>query len=770
MAVIQDFIVRVKTQGAEGLRGLKNDIADLASGINPLTNSLPGLSRGLGLVGSVAGVAAGAFALAGMKAVSLADQIGDLADATNISAGTLLNFKQSVIAAGGGADDYEKLVSKLNQSVQEAAGGNLKLQKSFETLGVYVRDAEGNIRSTDDILGELTTKFRQGTVTGAQYAAAVDLLGKGLTKLDITQLSAMKDPVATADIERLKQYQSSIDAIRARLEKNLISFFGSVAEQAENAFSRIDKAQKRFQEEQKKLAKEGYTQDFVMGQVITRPMSKSEQEAAKREQALNELRNAPQAGYLSRGLAGSRRARGDFGGDSPEVLKARAESAKRIAESVANTESELKKKSLNEEIQALRRNEVVKFALTTNNLDKVSQLREAAERKISSNSIQLLQQTREIEINLKRDIAKATEEIKLKENLNDKNKAEEIAQITTELRTKAENDIRKIKDDNELSSFETRVQLEKDITAFRIENENKILEITMQGIQAQSDEYANLTAQQTDAKRQIDSSLKSMREQNIELQNRFDIQQAINGLGDADQKRISDIADAVRNYNRELEKIQTDPFLTDSEATSRIEELNGLLEQRVDIINRTAQAETDRQNSFGAGVQDQIRQYNESITAFKVGGQMVDSVYGNMMSALERFVKQGKFSFTEFRNSIILDLLMIEARANATRLFSSLFSFGGSSVPGKALGGPVLPNQPYIVGEKGPEVFLPNAAGTIIPNNKLNGGAFGSGGANVTYNINAVDAPSFRQMIAKDPSFLYAVTEQGRKSIPSTRR
>jgi hypothetical protein len=113
---------------------------------------------------------------------------------------------------------------------------------------------------------------------------------------------------------------------------------------------------------------------------------------------------------------------------------------------------------------------------------------------------------------------------------------------------------------------------------------------------------------------------------------------------------------------------------------------------------------------------------------------------------------------------------MIEARANATRLFTSLFSFGGSSVPGRALGGPVLPNQPYIVGEKGPEVFLPNAAGNIIPNNKLgSSGSFGSG-ASVTYNINAVDAPSFRQMIAKDPSFLYAVTEQGRKSIPSTRR
>jgi lambda family phage tail tape measure protein len=771
MAVIQDFIVRIKTQGGDALRGLKGDIADLASGINPLSNSLPGLARGLGLVGGVVGVAAGAFALAGMKAIQLADQISDLADATNISAGTLLNFKNSVIAAGGGADDFQKLASKLNQSVQEAAGGNEQLQKSFQTLGVYVRDAEGNIRSTDDILGELTTNFQQGRLSGAQYAAAVDLLGKSFTKLDPSKLTAVKDPVADADIKRLADYQTSIDAIRARLEKGLISFFGSVAEQAEGAFSRIDKAQKRFAEEQKKLAQQGLTQDFVMGQVVTRPMNKREQEAAKREQALNELRNAPQAGYLSGGLAGSRKAKsGDFGATPESVLKAREASEKRMQESLASIGSEQQKKSLNEEIQLIRRNELIKLSLAGENLDKVSQLRAAAEQKTFSNYVRQLEQEKEIQINLKRDIEKAAAEIKTREKLNDAEKAKELSVVEKELKLKAENDIQKIRNSGELLAYETRIQLEKDLTAFRIDNEKKIADITQSGLETQVDEYRQLTAQQTDAKRQIDDSLKAIREQNIELQNRLDIQQSINDLGDVDKKRISEISDAVRVYRAELEKIQTNPMLGDEETNSRVEELNKLLEQRVEIINRTAEIETERQNSFGAGVQDQIRQYKESITAFKIGGQMVDSVYGNMMSALERFVKQGKFSFKDFANSVILDLVMIEARANATRLFTSLFSFGGSSVPGRALGGPVLPNQPYIVGEKGPEVFLPNAAGNIIPNNKLgSGGAFG-GGASVTYNINAVDAPSFRQMIAKDPSFLYAVTEQGRKSIPSTRR
>jgi lambda family phage tail tape measure protein len=766
MAVIQDFIIRLKTQGAEGLRGLKGDIANLADGINPLSNSLPGLSNGLGMVGRVAGIVGFVFGAAAIKAIQLADSIQDLANATNISAGTLISFKNSVIEAGGSADDYQKLVTKLNQSVQEAAGGNAQLQKSFQTLGVYVRDAEGNIRSTDDILGELTTKFRQGTVTGAQYSAAVDLLGKGLAKLDITQLSAIKDPVADADIKRLADYTTAIDAIRARLERGLLSFFGSVAEQAEGAFSRIEKSQKRFAEEQKRLAQQGlrYETD-LQGEMLIVPMT-------KKERAQFEVANPV---GITGGLAtskGRRPGEGDFGATPDDVLKARAESAKRIEDSLSNYRSELRKKTLSEEIQALRRNELIKFEFAEENLDKVSQLRADADRKISLDNIRLLEQEKEIKINLQRDIAKATAEISSKEKLNDKEKAKEIAQITTELRTKAENDIRKIKDAEELSSYETRIQLEKNLTAFRIDNEKKIAEINQAGVQAQVDEFANLIDLQTQEKRQIDDTLKGMREQTQEMKDRYGIM-VLQNRGNFNSIELTAIEEGtrlIRQYNKELEKINNTPFLTDDEKNSRVEKLNEILNEQSQLVNEIAQAETDRQNSFGAGVQDQIKQYKESITAFKIGGQMVDSVYGNMMSALERFVKQGKFSFKDFANSVILDLVMIEARANATRLFTSLFSFGGSSVPGRALGGPVLPNQPYIVGEKGPEVFLPNAAGNIIPNNKLgSGGSFG-GGASVTYNINAVDAPSFRQMIAKDPSFLYAVTEQGRKSIPSTRR
>lgn len=58
--------------------------------------------------------------------------------------------------------------------------------------------------------------------------------------------------------------------------------------------------------------------------------------------------------------------------------------------------------------------------------------------------------------------------------------------------------------------------------------------------------------------------------------------------------------------------------------------------------------------------------------------------------------------------------------------------FKPSPVPGRAVGGSVASGQPYIVGERGPELFMPGRSGTIIPNHNL-----GGGGISVVVNVDA---------------------------------
>jgi hypothetical protein len=56
----------------------------------------------------------------------------------------------------------------------------------------------------------------------------------------------------------------------------------------------------------------------------------------------------------------------------------------------------------------------------------------------------------------------------------------------------------------------------------------------------------------------------------------------------------------------------------------------------------------------------------------------------------------------------------------------------------KAMGGPVMSGAPYLVGEQGPELFVPNQSGQIIPNGQASQYSFGGG---VTFYITGVQDP-----------------------------
>jgi hypothetical protein len=76
--------------------------------------------------------------------------------------------------------------------------------------------------------------------------------------------------------------------------------------------------------------------------------------------------------------------------------------------------------------------------------------------------------------------------------------------------------------------------------------------------------------------------------------------------------------------------------------------------------------------------------------------------------------------------------------------------FGVPVPPGKAIGGSVGKNRPYMVGEQGPELFIPGGSGTIIPNRNLS-----SNGGGSSFNI-SVDARG-----SNDPAAVRAQVQQG---------
>lgn len=102
------------------------------------------------------------------------------------------------------------------------------------------------------------------------------------------------------------------------------------------------------------------------------------------------------------------------------------------------------------------------------------------------------------------------------------------------------------------------------------------------------------------------------------------------------------------------------------------------------------------------------------------------------------FITTGKADFRGMINDWINDLARLALQQGLMSLFSGGQSSGsgwgsvlGSLFGGaRAEGGPVSGGTPYLVGERGPELFVPKHTGTIVP-----AGGFG-GGVSVTNNIN----------------------------------
>lgn len=104
--------------------------------------------------------------------------------------------------------------------------------------------------------------------------------------------------------------------------------------------------------------------------------------------------------------------------------------------------------------------------------------------------------------------------------------------------------------------------------------------------------------------------------------------------------------------------------------------------------------------------------------------QAMTNAFSAAEDAIVDFVMTGEFNFSKLVDSILADITRLLARQAVLALFNAISggtsgAFGGvfSALAGaRADGGPVSQGRPYLVGERGPEIFQPNQSGTIIPN------------------------------------------------------
>ena len=135
-------------------------------------------------------------------------------------------------------------------------------------------------------------------------------------------------------------------------------------------------------------------------------------------------------------------------------------------------------------------------------------------------------------------------------------------------------------------------------------------------------------------------------------------------------------------------------------------------------------------------------------------GDGVDRAGRAIETSLARAIRTGKLGFEDLKSVALSVLAEIASSAIRSGIGAILGGGGGSpgggqgsggllalassvfgsalGLPGRATGGPVSPGRAYVVGERGPEVFVPTASGSI-----RTGGGAGSRDVRVAISVNA---------------------------------
>ncbi|HUJ46945.1 MAG TPA: phage tail tape measure C-terminal domain-containing protein [Rhizomicrobium sp.] len=143
----------------------------------------------------------------------------------------------------------------------------------------------------------------------------------------------------------------------------------------------------------------------------------------------------------------------------------------------------------------------------------------------------------------------------------------------------------------------------------------------------------------------------------------------------------------------------------------------------------------------------------------------VNGSFNAVANTIARAVTSGKLSMDSLVNAILADFDRIAVKdfiakpieGLIAQLASSLFSISGA----RAGGGPVDAGLAYLVGEQGPELFVPQSAGAIMPNGAMQGSAR----PQIVMNVQARDAGSFLKSETQIAAMLSRALARGQRNL-----
>jgi lambda family phage tail tape measure protein len=759
------------TDGAkQKAKALQDSFNKLGSGVSELN----GLYKQLG--GTLAVGSVGMAALIAQTA-SFADRIQDLADGMGISTGFALQLNDALMKAGLSGEVATKVLGKLYENIDSARQGNQTQIDQFRKLGITFTEIkelkpEDAIRRVIASLAELQAKDPV-----AYVAELRKQLGKGGLGLDAQEL----DSIIAGGLGNWEKYGKGIkdvskvkDQLTASMNNLMIAFANLIGPLAHNGTVSVEKFTG---------ALAGMATFFVASKVITYAAALTEFVIALRAAtAAGAAFNIMATGsplMLALKLAALGTAFLIYQKESGQVISNSSQQNFSASGDVSNTEAENsllpstgKSAASSASSDVKKKDEMTpeeKAASIALQTERIKSLNTEAR-----NSVDLADSYTQSIVNAATASSDQFEALNAKRaELNAKYKNGEpllgielgkLKEQEKQIISNTRHTIAKLQYDKEIADtlqeqtrqegyYLGRVKMSEEETNVRLEQAKVMLSIQEREIDNQTD----LNTLRIQGSAAMGNFAKSLQIQSLETQRTI-------GKLDAQLKALPDYID------------MPDEMLS-KEARANNQKINSIksqIEFEQERHNlKIANLQNERTYEFG--VQNAIQNFMEqSMDYAKVGADSFASFTGNISSAIDTFVKTGKLSFKDLARSIIQDLIAIQMKAQANSILSMILgvpSNNNTIIPMQPGGGYADGGQPPVgkvslVGERGPELFVPSGSGTVIPNHAL-GGLGGT--TNVTNNyINAIDTKSFEERLLGSSTAIWAANKYGEKSLATS--
>jgi lambda family phage tail tape measure protein len=767
--------------------------------LNRVSNNLTKMQKGVAAT-------SGAFekfrnTLVGLGAINFvsntlkwADSIQDLADATNLATGDVLGFSNAVSMSGGNAEKAEQGLLKFIGSIGEAAEGSLKTQNAFAKVGVTLNDLR--TLSEKEILNKTIQGLAQIRDTAERATVQTEIFSKALRTTDIPKVAG-NIGIATAEgakyaesIQKAAAVQENLELTLRNLRIALLEVLGPIADVAKDLSASVETIKNVI----KVLlilgaavasmtllgraaailagafrvlagAAEAIQALFInlsirignlgrVGAILSDALasigtwfSQLISKSPKLAQGIEYIAAAftPLVGLLGAAATGF----GLFGDKSEKVIDDmnKASMEAHAASRLANEQEKAQLRQVADALEEKRQGiiNVTKEYQKQNDIFIKGLQDERRSFTMSKDNLEIVKAQEQVyqdAINTIDDLYRAKAQLKPEEIALGKVIDEQIATIEKNIGKNQERATQAIQEIQKMRMAEEDLQRSIQATADAFRQSE-----ALQDLQDQLD-LIGLYGEELEKQQIIMAAEKALREEMQRLT--VELLQL-----EAERTRIGEEA-----YNKERQRV-----------TQQMMDAKALSEAKIAAFEKEQKRKQEIEQSYAEGAKRALDDIAEQYKPINMAQEAIRKGWGSIESAVDNFVESGKFKFSDFARSVVQDLAKMIAKALIFKAISSALGAFGLKIPGMAAGGPVEAGKAYMVGEKGPELFVPPGSGKIIPNDKLrsgNGGPAQTGPITNnynTYNINALDAKSVAQVFAENRKAIFGANKMAEREM-----